>query len=163
MTLGDGMGRDMEGGLWMGAHVCLWLIHVNVWQKPLQYCKVISLQLNNFFFLKGQDKLRSLDTSAGTHRVAHGERCRLQCCGSQSYLTDASCRTSVSAPGGGELNSLILSPPSVIPCRTRCCSASPRVCSSHFKAFGSQNDAIGIFTQFHRDGRIFSEPWDLSL
>ena len=22
-----------------------WLIHVNVWQKPLQYCKVISLQL----------------------------------------------------------------------------------------------------------------------
>ena len=23
----------------------IWLIHVNVWQKPLQYCKVISLQL----------------------------------------------------------------------------------------------------------------------
>ena len=22
-----------------------WLIHVNVWQNPLQYCKVISLQL----------------------------------------------------------------------------------------------------------------------
>ena len=22
-----------------------WLIHVNVWRKPLQYCKVISLQL----------------------------------------------------------------------------------------------------------------------
>ena len=22
-----------------------WLIHVNIWQKPLQYCKVISLQL----------------------------------------------------------------------------------------------------------------------
>ena len=22
-----------------------WLIYVNVWQKPLQYCKVISLQL----------------------------------------------------------------------------------------------------------------------
>ena len=22
-----------------------WLIHVNVWQRPLQYCKVISLQL----------------------------------------------------------------------------------------------------------------------
>ena len=22
-----------------------WLIHVSVWQKPLQYCKVISLQL----------------------------------------------------------------------------------------------------------------------
>ena len=24
-----------------------WLIHVNVWQKPPQYCKVISLQLKN--------------------------------------------------------------------------------------------------------------------
>ena len=27
------------------AHVNLWLIHVNVWQKPLQDYKVISLQL----------------------------------------------------------------------------------------------------------------------
>ena len=33
-----------EGSGW-GIHVNLWLIHVNVWQKPLQYCKVISLQL----------------------------------------------------------------------------------------------------------------------
>ena len=28
-----------------GIHVNLWLIHINVRQKPLQYCKVISLQL----------------------------------------------------------------------------------------------------------------------
>ena len=28
-----------------GTHVNPWLIHVNVWQKPLQYYKVISLQL----------------------------------------------------------------------------------------------------------------------
>ena len=28
-----------------GAHAHSWLIHVNVWQKPPQYCKVISLQL----------------------------------------------------------------------------------------------------------------------
>ena len=28
-----------------GTHVNPWLIHVNVWQKALQYCKVISLQL----------------------------------------------------------------------------------------------------------------------
>ena len=28
-----------------GIHVNPWLIHVDVWQKPLQYCKVISLQL----------------------------------------------------------------------------------------------------------------------
>ena len=34
-----------EGGLGWGTHVNLWLIHVDVWQKPLEYCKVISLQL----------------------------------------------------------------------------------------------------------------------
>ena len=28
-----------------GIHVNPWLIHVNAWQKPLQYYKVISLQL----------------------------------------------------------------------------------------------------------------------
>ena len=37
-------GRREEGSGW-GTHVNLWLIHVNVWQKPLQYFKVISLQL----------------------------------------------------------------------------------------------------------------------
>ena len=39
------MGREVEGGLGWGTHVNPWLIHVNVLQKPLQYCKVISLQL----------------------------------------------------------------------------------------------------------------------
>ena len=34
-----------EGGSGWGIHVNPWLIHVNVWQKPLQYCKVISLQI----------------------------------------------------------------------------------------------------------------------
>ena len=34
-----------EGGLGWGILVNPWLIYVNVWQKPLQYCKVISLQL----------------------------------------------------------------------------------------------------------------------
>ena len=34
-----------EGGSRWRTHVYPWLIHVNVWQKPLQYCKVISLQL----------------------------------------------------------------------------------------------------------------------
>ena len=39
---GEGGGR---GGSGWGTHVHPWLIHVNVWQKPLQYYKVISLQL----------------------------------------------------------------------------------------------------------------------
>ena len=36
---------EVGGGSRMGNHVNPWLIHVNVWQKLLQYCKVISLQL----------------------------------------------------------------------------------------------------------------------
>ena len=31
-----------EGRSGWGTHVNPWLIHVNVWQKPLQYCKVIT-------------------------------------------------------------------------------------------------------------------------
>ena len=42
---GMGWRGRREGGSEWGTHVNPWLIHVNVWQKPLQYCKVISLQL----------------------------------------------------------------------------------------------------------------------
>ena len=42
---GMGCGGRQEGGSGWGTHVNPWLIHVNVWQKLLQYCKVISLQL----------------------------------------------------------------------------------------------------------------------
>ena len=42
---GIGWRRKWEGWLGCGTHVNPWLIHVNVWQKPLQYCKVISFQL----------------------------------------------------------------------------------------------------------------------
>ena len=41
MALKHGLG----GGIGMGIYVNPWLIHVNVWQKPLKYCKAISLQL----------------------------------------------------------------------------------------------------------------------
>ena len=40
----DGKGGERGGSGW-GTPVHPWLIHVNVWQKPLQYCKVISIQL----------------------------------------------------------------------------------------------------------------------
>ena len=43
MTLGDGMGRKVGGGSGWGTHEHPWLIHIDVWQKPLQCCKVISL------------------------------------------------------------------------------------------------------------------------
>ena len=42
---GIGWRGKWEGRLGWEIHVNPWLIHVNVWQKLLQYCKVISLQL----------------------------------------------------------------------------------------------------------------------
>ena len=48
-----------EGGLGWRTHVNPWLIHVNAWQKPLQYCKVISLQLI-------KKKLKSRDITLST-------------------------------------------------------------------------------------------------
>ena len=42
---GIGQRGRWEGRSGWGIHVNPWLIHVNVWQNPLQYCKVISLQL----------------------------------------------------------------------------------------------------------------------
>ena len=39
---GEGGGREGQD---RGTYLYPWLIHVNVWQKPPQYCKVISLQL----------------------------------------------------------------------------------------------------------------------
>ena len=42
---GIGWRGRWEGGSGWGTHVNPWLIHVNVWQNPLQYCKVISIQL----------------------------------------------------------------------------------------------------------------------
>ena len=44
-TQRDGTGREVGGGSGWGTHVNPWLIHVNVWQKPLQHCEVISVQL----------------------------------------------------------------------------------------------------------------------
>ena len=53
---GMGWGGRQEGGSGWGTHVNPWLIHVNVWQKPLQYCKVTSLQLIK---INGKKKTRT--------------------------------------------------------------------------------------------------------
>ena len=42
---GMGWGGRREWGKGRGTHVNPWLIHVNVWQNPLKYFKIISLQL----------------------------------------------------------------------------------------------------------------------
>ena len=55
--------RDGEGG-GRGTHVNPWLIHVNVWQKPLQYCKVISLHLIKINEKKKKKKLHKSQMAA---------------------------------------------------------------------------------------------------
>ena len=40
-----GWGVRWEGDLGWGTHVHLWMIHVNVWQDPPKYYKVITLKL----------------------------------------------------------------------------------------------------------------------
>ena len=49
---GMGWGERWEEGSGWGPHIHPWLIHVDVWQKPLQYCKVISLQLKQINYFK---------------------------------------------------------------------------------------------------------------
>ena len=59
---GIGWRRRWEGGSGWGIHVNPWLIHVNVWQKPLRYCKVISLRL-----IKINGKKNSGSPAEGLH------------------------------------------------------------------------------------------------
>ena len=62
-----GIGRRgrWEGGSGCGIHVNPWLIHVNVWQKPVQYCKVISLQLIKNKWKEKKKKKKNPPPSAG--------------------------------------------------------------------------------------------------
>ena len=58
-----GWGGRWEGGSGWGTHVDPWLILVNAWQKPLQYCKVISLQLIKINEKKKDELIGDPDTS----------------------------------------------------------------------------------------------------
>ena len=72
---GIGWRGRWEGGSGWGIHVYPWMIHVNVWQKPLQYCKVISLQLikkkrhyqNRRSWSKWKEKLTSVHQSNNSY------------------------------------------------------------------------------------------------
>ena len=73
-----GWGGRREGGSGWGIHVNPWLIHFNVWQNPLQYCKVIRLQLikNKIKFKKRCRKIKltwnsTLRYPSMTHQWSH--------------------------------------------------------------------------------------------
>ena len=63
-TQRDRVEKEVEGGSGWGTHVNPWLIHFNVWQKPLQCCKVISLQLIKINEKK-KEKLKVVSDSLG--------------------------------------------------------------------------------------------------
>ena len=75
--VGDGFKRE-------GTYVYLWLIHVNIWQKPTQYCKPIILQLNikiakNNKKIKNKIKYGTNESIYKTETDSHRE----QTCGCQ--------------------------------------------------------------------------------
>ena len=55
-----------------GTHVNPWLIHVNVWQKPVQYCQVISLQLIKINEKQTNEKQRHCFANKGQCSQSHG-------------------------------------------------------------------------------------------
>ena len=67
------MERESEGGIRMGTHVNPWLIHVNVWQRPLQYCKVISLQLIKINGKQKRKKMKIMASGSITSWQIDGE------------------------------------------------------------------------------------------
>ena len=79
-----------EGGSGWGTHVNPWLILVSVWQNPLQYCKVISLQLikiyekkkkkNECFTALNSPFTRILSVDFPPLRVGAASLSYLRCC-----------------------------------------------------------------------------------
>ena len=71
---GDRCGRGVQGGR---TPVCLWPIHVAVWQKLSQYCKVIILQLKymNQLKIKMQLLKETVTFTLGTYSYIFKQQC----------------------------------------------------------------------------------------
>ena len=79
-----GWGGRQDAGSGWGTHVNPWLIHVNVCQKPLQYCKVISLQL-----IKINEKKKKKETACLALQVwslNHGTTREIPLCGCLEWV-----------------------------------------------------------------------------
>ena len=79
-----GWGGRWEGGLGWGTHVNPWLIHIHVWQKTLQHCKVISLQLKQ---KKKKDNPMDRGTWQATIRKVVKSQTRLKQLSTHIYIT----------------------------------------------------------------------------
>ena len=91
---GGGGGLKMEE-----THVYLWPIHIDVWQKPSQYCKLIILQLKLINLKKTHKK---------TKTVASKLRSKLQspspCPGEVTRTVNAQLSCSALAFSGGDIS-----------------------------------------------------------
>ena len=62
------MGWEVGGRLKRAeTYVYLWLIHVDAWQKSIQYCKAIIIQLKKYI-LKKRDRKIQIDGETERHR-----------------------------------------------------------------------------------------------
>ena len=64
-----GCGREVEEGI----YVYLWLIHVDVWQKPIQHCNTIILQLKTKKKKKKNSPLGSVVLNFSVKMLLGGE------------------------------------------------------------------------------------------
>ena len=60
----DGMGREVGGGFRMGNTCTRMADSCQCMAKPLQYCKVISLQLNKLIFKRKGKKMKEMYQNA---------------------------------------------------------------------------------------------------
>ena len=60
-TQRDGMERETGWGIGMGNTCKSMADYVNVWQKPLQYCKVISFQLIKIIEKQNKTKQKDIE------------------------------------------------------------------------------------------------------
>ena len=66
---GMGWGGRWKGGSGWGTHIHPWLIHVNVWQKPLQYSIVIRLQFKKKVYLKAKKERLNYKIFTSLHLI----------------------------------------------------------------------------------------------
>ena len=64
------MGWEMRGRFKReGAYAYLWLIHIDVWQKPTLYCKAIILHLKINLKI-AQEKKKTVNTHLTSRRIS---------------------------------------------------------------------------------------------
>ena len=54
-----------------GTYIYIWMTHVDVWQKPTQFCKAIILQLKNKFKIRKRRNPRKSEFSPSGRMDQH--------------------------------------------------------------------------------------------